>query len=62
MMDLRGIPTRVCPACDCRFFNIVASFDDEYNVATYKLEADCWNCGALITVPTPLDLPELKED
>ena len=60
-MDLRGIPTRVCIACDGTLFNVVCAFDDEYNVSYYKLEAECYECGALVTVPTPLDLPELEK-
>jgi len=62
MINLRGIPTRICPACDGSLFAVVCAFDDEYNVAYYRLEAECYGCGAEVTVPTPLDLPELKED
>lgn len=59
MLDARGIPTRECPSCASTLFTIQASFDDNYEVALYLLNAECAICGTLITAPTPLDLVEL---
>lgn len=56
-MDLRGIPTNKC-ICGSDVFKIIARFDEEYNISMYALDAECWSCGAKITAPTPLDLPE----
>lgn len=57
-VDARGIPTHACPACGHTFFRIVAHFDD-FEIAFYTLEGECDDCGALVTVPTPLDAPEV---
>jgi hypothetical protein len=38
-------------------FKIVAAFDEDYEVCYYFLDAECWECGAYLTAPTPLDLP-----
>ena len=55
-MDCRGIPTHACPACGHTFFRIVARFED-YELAFYTTAGECDNCGALVTVPTPVDEP-----
>ena len=57
-IDARGIPTAECPNCASRLMKIVAAFDDDYEVAYYFLDAECWNCGTRLTAPTPIDLPE----
>jgi hypothetical protein len=58
-MDFRGIPTSQCPACQNRLFKVLVEFDDEtYEPALWTLNAECGSCGALLTAPTPLDLPE----
>jgi hypothetical protein len=56
-LDLRGVPTAGCPSCGSELFKIVAAFDEDYEVCYYFLDAECWECGSLITAPTPLDLP-----
>lgn len=62
MIDIRGIPTTQCPICKCKIFNIKAQFDPvDYEIGLYLLDGSCSNCGALITVPTPLDHPNNKE-
>jgi hypothetical protein len=62
-MDFRGIPTTQCPLCEGSLFNISAQFDSEtYEMVLYTLDAICVGCGALITAPTPLDLPQNKLD
>ena len=59
MGDLRGIPTPICPYCSGTLFNITASFDPvTYEIEMYLIDnATCAGCGALLTAPTPNDLP-----
>jgi len=52
-LDLRGTPTHAC-ICGSRHFYIRAIFDN-YEIATYFLDMQCTECGALLTAPTPLD-------
>jgi hypothetical protein len=35
-------------------FYVIAVFND-FEISLYALDAECYSCGALITVPTPLD-------
>ena len=57
-MDFRGIPTAECPNCQGRLFSVFVEFDtDEYTPVMWTLDATCAGCGALLTAPTPLDLP-----
>ena len=51
--DYRGVPTHACP-CGQKVFNILACFED-FEISLYTLDANCSECGALVTVPTPLD-------
>jgi hypothetical protein len=56
MIDARGIPTCSCPNCGCVFFNAVVQFDPiDYEIGLYFLDGSCRDCGALITLPTPID-------
>ena len=57
-LDARGIPTNECPTCANRLFTVQVSFDDDYNVGQYFLDAECAMCGTLVTAPTPLDHAE----
>jgi hypothetical protein len=52
-VDLRGTPTHAC-VCGSIHFYIRAIFDN-YEIATYFLDMQCVECGALLTAPTPLD-------
>lgn len=52
-LDLRGTPTHVC-VCGSQHFYVRAIFDN-YEIATYFLDMQCTECGALLTAPTPLD-------
>lgn len=62
-MDFRGIPTAECPNCQGRLLKILVEFDaDSYTPVMWTLDASCAGCGALLTAPTPLDLPENKLD
>jgi hypothetical protein len=51
--DYRGIPTHACP-CGSVTFKVIAVFND-FEIALYALDAECYSCGALVTVPTPLE-------
>lgn len=55
-MDIRGVPTHICP-CGCEVFNLKVIFED-FEVATYFLDMECANCGTLATAPTPIDRNE----
>lgn len=53
--DFRGTPTLQCP-CGCDLMLIAAVFcEDERLPAMYALDAMCFNCGALLTAPCPVD-------
>ncbi len=52
-VDLRGTPTHAC-VCGSIHFYVRAIFDN-YEIATYFLDMQCVECGALLTAPTPLD-------
>ena len=56
MLNLRGIPTRVCVNCGSDLFTVQICFDEEYEIAGYLLDCECACCGTLLTAPTPLDL------
>lgn len=54
-----GIPTAECPFCSSYWFICKVSWDPEtYTLGMYALDMECMGCGALLTAPTPLDLPE----
>lgn len=57
MIDLRGIPTPICPCCGSSLLRITVQFDHEtYEISGYLLDdAQCMECKCLITAPTPLD-------
>lgn len=52
-MDIRGVPTHVCP-CGCDIFNLKVIFED-FEIVSYFLDMECANCGTLATAPTPID-------
>lgn len=41
--------------CGCNVFHILASFDDDGEIAQYFTEAKCASCGSLLRAPTPVD-------
>jgi hypothetical protein len=55
-MDIRGVPTHVCP-CGSELWSVKVIFKD-YEVAIYFLEMECALCGTLATAPTLADRPE----
>lgn len=56
-LDYRGISTAECP-CGCRVFYMVGWFTDDYELGGYLTTGLCADCGALLTLCTPLDLVE----
>lgn len=58
--NFRGIPTSKCPMCGYGWFQMAVTFDEEYNVSAYMLDAKCDTCGALLTAPTPNDLIDME--
>lgn len=60
--DWRGTPTMVCP-CGNDMLAIVARFDRYTRLpAFYLLDGACACCGALLTLPTPIDDTEGIDD
>ena len=55
-INFRGIPTHECPVCESRLFKVFVAFEN-YNVAMWLVDAECAECGALVTVPCPVDDP-----
>jgi len=62
MLDIRGIPTPVCPCCHSTLLRLTVEFDPQtYEIAGYLLDdAQCMECKCLITAPTPLDHPDYE--
>jgi hypothetical protein len=62
MVNLRGIPTPACPCCGSTLLRMTVQFDpNTYEIQMYLLDdAECIDCGCLITAPTPLDHPEYE--
>jgi len=62
MLDIRGIPTPVCPCCGSTLLRVTVMFDQEtYEISGYLLnDAQCMLCQCLITAPTPLDHPDYE--
>jgi hypothetical protein len=59
MGNFRGIPTCACPACGSQLIKITAAFcPHTYELEMYLLDdAQCAECQALLTAPTPIDHP-----
>lgn len=58
MLNTRGMPSRICLNCGSDLFTVQVSFDEEYNICGYLLNAECAYCKTKLTAPTPLDLLE----
>jgi hypothetical protein len=56
-IDQRGIPTNACVVCGGNVMVVKVVFED-YEIAGYLLDAECADCGSLLTAPCPLDRPE----
>jgi hypothetical protein len=55
-VDIRGVPTHVCP-CGSRLWNIKAMFKD-YEISLYFTDMECALCGTIATAPTLVDMPK----
>ena len=54
-MDIRGVPTTVCP-CGSIVWNLKATFEsDTGNIGMYFMDMECSVCGTIATAPTPED-------
>jgi len=53
IIDIRGIPSHAC-VCGSRVFKVKCMFEDN-DIALWYIDAECDMCGALVTVPTPVD-------
>lgn len=52
-IDTRGIPSHAC-VCGSLVFKVKCMFEDN-NISLWFTDAECDMCGALVTVPTPVD-------
>jgi hypothetical protein len=52
-LDLRGTPTHAC-VCGSTLFLVRCMFEDK-EISLWFTDAECALCGALVTVPTPVD-------
>ena len=52
-LDLRGTPTHAC-VCGSALFLVRCMFEDK-EISLWFTDAECALCGALVTVPTPVD-------
>jgi hypothetical protein len=60
-IDTRGVPSHECFNCGSRMFRVVAAFED-FDIAMWGLDAECFACGLPATVPCPIDDPELNPE
>jgi hypothetical protein len=62
MINARGIPTANCPECGCDLLKVNVKIDPlDYEIGLYTLDGECAECGALVTVATPLDHPDFQK-
>lgn len=61
-MDIRGIPTTICP-CGSKMWNLKTIFEqDTGKIDMYFLDMECALCGTLATAPTPEGFDEQDAD
>jgi len=58
-LDARGLPTHACPNCGHLVFKIKAMFED-YDIVMWFVDGECDDCGTLLTVPCPVDDPDVQ--
>ena len=58
VLDARGVPTHACPNCVHLVFQVKEMFED-YDISLWFTDAVCDDCGALVTVVTPVDNPDV---
>ena len=54
VVNLRGIASSVCLNCGHLVFQVGCMFEDN-EISLWFTDAMCASCGALVTVPTPVD-------
>ncbi len=54
IVNLRGIASSVCLNCGHLVFQVGCMFEDN-DISQWFTDAKCADCGALVTVPTPVD-------
>lgn len=59
VLDARGIPTHACPSCGHLVFKVKAMFED-YDISLWFVDGECDECGTLLTVPCPVDDPDVQ--
>jgi hypothetical protein len=59
-INTRGIPSEVCLNCGGTTFKILARFTDS-ELSWYTTNGYCIQCESPVTVPTPLDNPDVLE-
>ena len=57
--DLSGIIMHQC-ICGSDMWKIVVTFDN-YQIAGYMLDMECFYCGTRATAPTEIDDPDYEE-
>jgi hypothetical protein len=57
--DMSGIILHEC-VCGSDMWKVVVTFED-YEIAGYLLDMECFHCGTRATAPTPIDHPEYEE-
>ena len=53
-LNARGVPTHACPNCGHLVLKIKAIFENN-DIVLWFTDAECDDCGALLTAPTPAD-------
>lgn len=59
-INTRGIPTHQCLNCGGNQFRVMAAFED-YDIAMWGLDGECFVCDSPVTVPCPVDDPQSVE-
>lgn len=57
VIDASGLPSPRCVCGNNVFLALVSFGDDDYDIAGWFTEGQCIECGARVTLPTPLDKP-----
>jgi predicted RNA-binding Zn-ribbon protein involved in translation (DUF1610 family) len=52
-IDARGVETSACPICGGNIIRLDVIFDEDGIVSFYMQDAECTQCGTLLTPPMP---------
>ena len=58
-IDLSGIIIHEC-ICGSDMWRVIVTFQD-YEIASYMLDMECFHCGTRATAPTPIDHPDYED-